>query len=470
MTADHDASEERKPSRLIGDEEEAEAWISALSGHAPDPEAHERSEAPHRYGHWENAAGQIARGHGQGDPPQVGGYHWVETNGGGATAQTSGNGPDPPSSGKWHGVYQETAAKLEKALDGLFAQKASEQHEAKLLEQEKANALRIEQLKKDREDFQRLKAEHELVDVPAPPVMGDSKATVKMGRSNPAKMQERVNQIFGKHVELQHLASLVGAPDNATVTVLRHGKRGLKLFIDHPDYEDTSERTVGVDRKGNLFMHMDLFTLKKEAQGSGLGTAVLAKTIENAQKMGVKYLHTHAAGYGNAIATQVHEKTWDHDPATGNTWTRGPSSMNGFYTWPKIGYDQRFDDPATYFQMHGGRAKLKELFPYAQSVADLMLTKSGRDWWRENGSDLTNMKFDLTRNSRSLRTFHLYLAERQEGGRGVRKDHARAEEDDRRWYEEIDLNEEEEEALERAWEKLGQEAAPPPAPSRPSPG
>jgi hypothetical protein len=85
--------------------------------------------------------------------------------------------------------------------------------------------------------------------------------------------------------------------------------------------------------------------------------------------------------------------------------------MNGYYTWPRFGYNEsivsiRKKDPDL-------ARKIREEFPDAKSILDVMITKEGRDWWKANGTDLFNARFDLQEGSRSRFVLDTYLEERE---------------------------------------------------------
>lgn len=88
--------------------------------------------------------------------------------------------------------------------------------------------------------------------------------------------------------------------------------------------------------------------------------------------------------------------------------------MNGYYTWPRFGYDQSLTDPqgiepdvASIYQ------EARNRFPDAKTVLDIFSTSEGRQWWKENGTDMLNAKFDLTSQSRSMTILGAYMEERQ---------------------------------------------------------
>lgn len=111
----------------------------------------------------------------------------------------------------------------------------------------------------------------------------------------------------------------------------------------------------------------------------GFGTRVFASQVKAAvESGGYRRIATHAAG-------DIEDTTF-----------------NGYYTWPRLGYDAPLR-----------RAEI-ELLPanlqHSRTVLDIMATPEGRAWWKENGTG-RDMVFDLAENSRSRRTLDAYLKE-----------------------------------------------------------
>jgi hypothetical protein len=103
--------------------------------------------------------------------------------------------------------------------------------------------------------------------------------------------------------------------------------------------------------------------------------------VAAASKEGIDYITLHAAG--------------------------GPNQgMNGYYTWPRFGFDQPID------ALESGRVKrmVAERYPDAKTVLDVFSTPGGAEWWKENGTEMHQAKFDMTPGSRSRRVFEAYLA------------------------------------------------------------
>jgi hypothetical protein len=284
---------------------------------------------------------------------------------------------------------------------------------------------------------------------PPPPLpkktakLGKSKAKVVPGSLTAVEQKELgplAEQLFGKD-GLAAAAALVGAPDDAEVVIADVGKyetlytddiplkaRGIRVKIKHSKL-DSGSRFLGIDTQGRRFIRNEILEVKKAHQKEGLGAEIFARQVESAAEGGFAYIATHAAG--------------------------GPGeTMNGYYTWPRFGYNESLKSIARH---NPEIAKaIRQEFPDARSIRDVMATEEGRVWWKANGGDLHDARFDLREGSWSRYILDTYLEEcgqrkaqlslggEAHGGRGV---------------EGIDLNPEEEAALERTWRRVGQALA-----------
>jgi len=175
------------------------------------------------------------------------------------------------------------------------------------------------------------------------------------------------------------------------------------------------------EHAGKLIAHHDYFALRSGVEkGEGIGARLFGRQVRALRAAGFDLIDAFAAG------------RWK-DP-----------SFNGYYTWPRFGYNAAIPADMTL------PANLKG----ATTLHDLMMTSDGREFWKRNGSWI-DVEFDLTPGSRSLQIHEAYLIER-----GARLD-ARDVQDGRgrpqkagRPQEEIELSAEDETALDRAWARI----------------
>jgi hypothetical protein len=165
------------------------------------------------------------------------------------------------------------------------------------------------------------------------------------------------------------------------------GKGRLEILItaDHDDLGAQLKRRVGQDADGKVYVYNDFIKVAEHRQKAGIGTEVFGRGVENAKRLGASYIACHAA----------------------RAAFPGQKEFNGYVTWPKMGYDEPLESIERYNP--AGAAKIKEAFPDALSIQDVMEAEGGAEWWAANGFDLHNAQFDLSDNSRSMVKFAKYL-------------------------------------------------------------
>jgi hypothetical protein len=214
-------------------------------------------------------------------------------------------------------------------------------------------------------------------------IFGPSNAKVTFPDGE-AETRANVKRVMGRDLSNQELASLVGAPDGAKVAVTPgYYGNSIQLSVQHPSIENAG-RTLSRNQAGDLVMHNDIFRVKEGQGGQGFGFEMVGRQMENARKLGVKRVETHAAR------------------------SDGPGGYVGYKVWPKIGYDAALPSSQ--------RAALPPGLKGAQRVSDLYRTKEGREWWEKNGQGL-EMTFDLSPGSYSLKKMASYFAERAKRGK-----------------------------------------------------
>jgi GNAT superfamily N-acetyltransferase len=222
---------------------------------------------------------------------------------------------------------------------------------------------------------------------PAPtesrPAPRPSSATVGVEASSPereAQVRDTVHRLFGRHLDKGALADVVGAPAGSHVIVRPWGKE-LRLEVQGNGF--TAERHI-LPGKGDAGPEMfnNFLYLHPSLQGKGIGSDVFSSQVENARAMGVSKINTVAG--------------------------RGPGE-NGYYTWPRLGYDAKLAGKY--------RDKLPESLKGADKLSDLVKTPEGRAWWRDNGGR-QKMQFDLAAGSLSGRVHTAYLEERASRAKG----------------------------------------------------
>lgn len=214
---------------------------------------------------------------------------------------------------------------------------------------------------------------------------GKSKAKVEYkSTAGKGNTDQVMRNVLGDKASPETVASLVGAPDDAKVQLSTTTKGNLHVTIKHKAFE--AVRFVGKDGEGKLFIRNEEFFMKATYQGSGVGSDVFSRQVEQARETGVSYIACHAAKANPSNPDKPH---------------------NGYYTWPRMGYDQPVSAMGKQLAL-----RVQKQFPDAQNISDVMSTKEGRDWWKKNGKDLESMRFDLKPGSKSLRILEAYQQER----------------------------------------------------------
>ena len=172
-------------------------------------------------------------------------------------------------------------------------------------------------------------------------------------------------------------ASFVGAHDDATVNIVRDFQGNIEINAGGDGVEML--RTV-YESNGEKVVLASSFVIDNDSPYKGKGTDIFAQMVRQAREAGFDKIKTNAAAGGD---------------------------YNGHYTWALIGYDQSVIGLEA-----GVYAAVRDAFPDADSVQDIISAPGGRDWWFVNGGSMMQAEFDLSDDSRSMRRLRDYLAER----------------------------------------------------------
>jgi hypothetical protein len=182
-----------------------------------------------------------------------------------------------------------------------------------------------------------------------------------------------LGRLFPEGFAAEDAHALVGAPKGSVVGgYASEYTGGVNLTVDHP-HVDHCSRSLSRNKAGELVMSNQMFFLKKANRGSGLGLQVFSGEVRTLAALGVDRIET-CAGKGGI--------------------------MNGYYTWPRLGYDAPLEDRF--------KKRLPESLKGAETVQDLMATPGGREYWKAKGY-MGGMTFDLKPGSRSLSVLNDYL-------------------------------------------------------------
>jgi hypothetical protein len=166
---------------------------------------------------------------------------------------------------------------------------------------------------------------------------------------------------------IDNAATFVGAPDGTKVSV-----QGNEIKVEG-EGGFYMERTIS-----GTSISADYFTVGSYYKGQG--TEIVSQMIRQARERGFTDISVSAAG-------------------------KLGGSMNGYYTWPLMGYDRDISGMTK-------EDEIRQNFPDVETMQDLFDAPGGRDWWFVNGSS-TSLEFDLSDGSRSMQVLERYLNEKR---------------------------------------------------------
>lgn len=203
--------------------------------------------------------------------------------------------------------------------------------------------------------------------------------------AQPEENKQRIKKLFGKDLDKGTLGAIANAVDGVDVDI-SIDSTGRYMTLKYGRGDIHANRSIRKDADGNVIIHNDIFEIEDHSPYKGKGAELFLNQVQALRDAGVSEIETHAAGY------------------------KGHSRFNGYYTWPRFGYDGTisehiFDRLPENFKRKMGRSR---------SVLDLMELPGGKDAWKEHGGDILDAKFDLRDGSRSMKTLEAYLKERKQ--------------------------------------------------------
>ena len=191
-------------------------------------------------------------------------------------------------------------------------------------------------------------------------------------------------------VKPQHAGKLIGAPEGSYVSLAHDKENGIhKLIVvaEHPHLEDLSFVFHQNPETGNVHSELGSMYVHPDKKGNGIGSQIFHNAVKEQAKLGIKDMETYAV--------------------------KGPSE-NGYYTWPRLGFDAPLhevydrDIPRHISKLD----QIEDVVPGAKTVRDVISHPEGRKWWKENGKEIKDAKFDLTEGSDSRNILDNYMSVR----------------------------------------------------------
>jgi SPP1 gp7 family putative phage head morphogenesis protein len=367
--------------------------------------------------------------------------------------------PDPEDGRSGGGGFMEHKAEIRRRAEAALAKLSeSEQRQLAELEYQKLG------MKEPRHEFERkwrsyarwhqeaivereMAAERDRGRAPVhvPPPEMDSIEAASAGVKIDAPTLKALNKAL-PGVQAEDIAALACAPKGGTVKLT---KAASGFMLEHDTTERTTERLLQIGG-GKKSIYNSIFEMHRT--GTGAGAQAFYDQVQAASRLGFSHIDVYAAG--SSI-----------------------SKYNGYYTWPRLGYD----GPLSSRLADQAKAEIGQEVKTVQELLDL---PGGPAWWKANGHGL-ELKFDLTPGSLSMRKLDAYMEysrkKRAEGGTAaaitnnitedmIMNSNSNIEGEPGKQHEEMDLSPEEDAELDefqREWaeverrrkEKEGNEAA-----------
>lgn len=207
--------------------------------------------------------------------------------------------------------------------------------------------------------------------------------------------KDRIEILFGKKVDDSSLGAMANGFDGCKIEVYsninaRTGHVMLQLLVNEKGVR--SHRIIKETEAGEIVCHNELFVIDDNSPYKGKGVEFFASQVAALKEANVDRIKTQAAGYKGG-------------------------RFNGYYTWPRMGYDGTirtdvFENLPEEFQKKMGKSR---------SVLDLFELPGGKEAWKEYGNDIYDAYFDLSDDSRSMKVLKAYLEERKNRGKEATK-------------------------------------------------
>ena len=191
--------------------------------------------------------------------------------------------------------------------------------------------------------------------------------------------------------------AMIGAPADAKVNVIYDSFNTVVVKASGTD-QDAGAYNMAREFKapsGDKYVVNQSFNVEKP--GTGFGVAVLQKQVEECANHGYERIETSAA--------------------------RG-SGQNGYYTWPRLGYDNNPSYETLDSAIRWSRRATevwKEKFSEVTRVSELMATPGGREFWKSYGDHIA-LEFDLAEGSQSRKVLDAYVQAKRASGKSTGTD------------------------------------------------
>ena len=200
-------------------------------------------------------------------------------------------------------------------------------------------------------------------------------------------VQRAFQKLFSRPLKEREVAQLAGALPGSRVEVVASGA-SVYLEVFHPHIAKQKRHLQRYDDpETGEYTGWELvndYLKRSDDAPAGTGLAIFSAQVRAARQLGARQIRTDAAGSPGG-------------------------SFNGYYTWPRFGYNRRLTPTQQGEAESAGLGRPNDLHA-------LMQTPGGAAWWKQNGGS-GEMTFDLRPGSTSLAILDGYLKEK--GKRGL---------------------------------------------------
>lgn len=225
---------------------------------------------------------------------------------------------------------------------------------------------------------------------------GGKVAAVDYEGGNATKSQ--AEKVLGIELSNDHFAGLTGATADSSVSVKVKESPNGRYGINNVRFDDAVGPVVSVSIKGKGYWATRHFYRDKDGSvvvyneaieikdtGKGLGTEIFSRQVAGLAAMGVSRIECFAEGQP------------------------GDEEFNGYYTWPRLGYDGKIPEVAA--------KRLPKEFAGTKTVQEVLRKPSGLEAWKKYGTAF-KATFDVSPGSQSRKVLDAYMQERKQRGAG----------------------------------------------------
>lgn len=230
------------------------------------------------------------------------------------------------------------------------------------------------------------------------------------------------HEFFGQKITDNQLADLVGAPPKALISI---DEIAGGFSIDVSARRFSSMREIYTNDLGQKVCKNVGIAIDEKSPFKGQGAYLFAKQVEALKALGFSYIEC------NAVGGYYNDK-FDR-----------PSGDNGYYTWPRLGYNGKIPDRIWNIIPF----EMKKALGSRRDVLALMALPGGKEWWKRNGG-IFEAVFDLDDDSLSMEVHRAYMEERRKrDGKSLNSKQASTDNF---------LSAEDDEILDQIWERFAQ--------------